>query len=75
MLTNEERAQLDEMRSHLAEDGTLLAVGLPDPGRSVELLRVEGASIEGKALRELALLLDAAGTVRVRLGRLSEERI
>jgi DNA mismatch repair protein MutS2 len=64
---------LDEARRYLDEDGSLLGVRLPDPREAVRALRVEGCTLDGKATRDLALVLDAARAVRSRLRRLDGE--
>jgi len=64
---------VDEMRGCLDEGGAVVPSRLPDPGQAVGALRVEGVSLDGKAVRDLALVLEAGRMVRARLRGLAAD--
>jgi DNA mismatch repair protein MutS2 len=64
---------VDETRRCLDGDGALVPAGLPDSRSAVDALRVEGAKLDGKTARDLALVLDASRNLRSRLRGLEAE--
>lgn len=62
-----------EVLRYLEEEERLLGGSLPDPRATVEDLSVEGKRVDAAALRDLSLVLEAAGTVGGRLRRLPVE--
>jgi len=60
-------AALTEAQDYLEEEGRLVPSRLPDPGPAVGLLVVEGVRLETKMLRGLAVVLEAAATIRTGL--------
>jgi DNA mismatch repair protein MutS2 len=66
-------AAVDEMRACLEEGGGVVPGRLPDPGQAAGALRVEGVTLDGKAVRDLALVLESARSVRARLRGLAAD--
>lgn len=64
---------VDEMRGCLDDGGAVVAGRLPDPEEAVGALRVEGVNLDGKGVRDLALVLEAASSVRSRLRALASD--
>jgi len=66
----EQLALVEEARRALDQGGALVPGLLPDPRAAIQALAVEGVGLDGKAVRDLAIVLEAALALGERLRRL-----
>jgi DNA mismatch repair protein MutS2 len=65
-----EHAAVAEAAKHLGERGRLVQGGLPDPGAALRGIAILGLRLDAAALRDLAVVLVAAGELRAAILRL-----